>query len=113
MRFPHAAAVALMGWYLMLLPKNDPSIGLWSVPFSAIQRSFDTAGDCEQARASAVVPPLAPTPLPSATPTPQANTSWFGSSEPSEPTVKKTPKAPEERAFYCISADDPRLKGTD
>jgi hypothetical protein len=81
----HAAALALVGWYLMLLPKNDPTVGVFSVSWSATQGSFDAAKDCEAARAKAVVPP----------------------SSPAAPSAK-----PDQRAYFCIATDDPRLKGT-
>ena len=55
----HATALALVGWYLMLLPSNAPSLALISPPvWSAIQHSYDTAKECEKARAKAVVPPV-------------------------------------------------------
>ena len=112
MNLRHAAALAFVGWYLMLLPKHDPYFGMVSVSWDAIQGSFDTAKDCEEARAKAVVPPPPLSLLlPSAIPTPPASTGWFGKSEP---TVSETPKArkPVERAYYCVGTDDPRLKGT-
>jgi hypothetical protein len=40
MTIRHAAALALMGWYLMLLPKKDPTFGVLPVSWDAIQRSF-------------------------------------------------------------------------
>ncbi len=93
----HAVALALVGWYLMLLPRDSMSAGVFPVEWSAIQRSFDTAKECEEARAKTPVPPdkemakLANrlgVSLPSAAATPIVGT----------------------RAFYCIATDDPRLK---
>jgi hypothetical protein len=50
--------LALAGWYLMLLPNNGPGMATISPPvWSAIQHSYDTAKECEKARAKAVVPP--------------------------------------------------------
>ena len=86
MRFRHAAALALVGWYLMLLP-NDDQLHIFDVPWEATQRSFDNAKECEDARAKAVVPQLPVSVGPGA-----------------------KPQKPIERAFYCISSDDPRLK---
>jgi hypothetical protein len=39
----------LAGWYLMLVPKSDAPQSL-PIPWSAIQKSFDTARECERAR---------------------------------------------------------------
>ncbi len=110
MNLRHAAALALVGWYLMLLPKDDPTYGVFPVSWSATQGSFDTAKECEEARAKAVVPPVEVSPPPRATATLPANTGWFGNSEP---TASETPNPkPIERAYSCIATDDPRLKGT-
>ena len=109
MNLRHAAALALVGWYLMLLPKGGHTFQVFDIPWTATQRSFDTAKECEEARAKAIVPVLEPSPLPSATPTPPTSTSWFGNSEPT--ATSATPKAkPDERAYFCIETDDPRLK---
>ena len=71
----------------MLLPKTgDPPVHVFDVPWSDTQRSFDTAKECEEARAKAVVP-----------------------SAPAVVTVGKSQK-PVERAFYCVATDDPRIK---
>jgi hypothetical protein len=106
MNLRHAAALALVGWYLILLPKDD--IQLFDIPWSVTQRSFDTAKECEEARAKAVVPAPEVSRRPIATPTPPASTGWFGNSEP---TASETPKEkPSERAFFCVATDDPRLK---
>jgi len=53
-----AAVLALAGWYLMLLPNSGPGIATISPPvWAAIQHSYDTAKECEHARAKAVLPP--------------------------------------------------------
>ena len=39
----------LAGWYLMLVPKSDSPKSL-PIPWFAIQKSFDTARECERAR---------------------------------------------------------------
>ena len=85
MTFRHAVALALVGWYLMLLPKGN-DLHIFDVPWSATARSYDTAKECEEARAKAVVPP-----------TPSVATE--GKSSP-----------PVERAFYCVATDDPRIR---
>jgi hypothetical protein len=112
MNLRHTAALALVGWYLMLLPKGDDAIfQVFDIPWSATQRSFDTAQECEAARAKAIVPPdvqVVPRRQPNGTPAPQPITGWFGGSEP---TATDTPEAkPVERAYFCIETDDPRLK---
>jgi hypothetical protein len=54
----HAAVLASVGWYLMLLPSTGPGIATISPPvWSATQHSYDTAKECEKARAKAVPPP--------------------------------------------------------
>jgi hypothetical protein len=61
MKLRHAAALALAGWYLMLLPNFGPGIATVTPPvWAAIEHSYDTAKECERARAKAV-PPLAST----------------------------------------------------
>jgi hypothetical protein len=50
MKLPHAAALALMGWYLMVPPTVGPYLRLdLSAPVSRwkIVQSFDTATACE------------------------------------------------------------------
>ena len=85
----HHAALALVGWYLMLLPTNGPgTIRLGATSWATIQHSFDTAKECEDARAKSVVPPV-----------PIQNGPAPG---------KQVVEPP--RAFYCVATDDPRLK---
>lgn len=51
----HAVALALVGWYLMLC---DPSISDIMPSFACrLEKGFDTAKECEEARAKAVIPP--------------------------------------------------------
>jgi hypothetical protein len=109
MNLRHSAALALVGWYLMLLPKSGHTFQVFDIPWTATQRSFDTAKECEEARAKAVVPVLERSPLPTATTTPPASTGWFGKSEPA-PTSETPTVKPFERAYFCIETDDPRLK---
>lgn len=47
--------LALFGWYLVLLPKADSTVW-FPLHWSAVQRSFDTAKECEDARAKAGAP---------------------------------------------------------
>jgi hypothetical protein len=99
----HAAAFALVGWYLMLLPKNDPSNTYFAVPWASVQKSFDTARECEVARAKAVVPSDEPAPRETETPNERSDP---GLAAPR--TAKPTPTP--SRAFYCVASDDPRLQ---
>jgi len=56
MKAPHAAALALIGWYLLIPPvittgrSKEPNQFVWSVPLSLWHRvsSFDDADDCEK-----------------------------------------------------------------
>jgi len=93
MRLRHAAALALVGWYLMAPPWKDSSHKEWliSAPLSqwVVIDEFDTAAECKQ------------------------NWSyWFNRWIHEKPS--KVPA--EKEALYerikgkCISTDDPRLK---
>jgi hypothetical protein len=92
----HAAALALIGWYLMLLPPNDPMTGTFPIDWSANQRSFDTAKECEEARAKTPVPP-------------DKETGAAINRLLSRPSAVASPVV-STRAFFCIASDDPRLK---
>jgi hypothetical protein len=75
-----AAALVLVGWYLMLC---DPSTADIMPSFGChIQKSFDTAKECEEARGKAVLPP--------------------------QPTTEE--KKQTKHDFRCLATDDPRLK---
>ena len=52
MNLRHAAALALVGWYLMVPPLSNPSAPLskWN-----LYRSYDTARECEVAKAAKVL----------------------------------------------------------
>jgi hypothetical protein len=77
----YAAVPILAGWYLMLLPNIGPRMATISPPvWSAVQHSYDTAKECERARAKARIPP------------------------------QSSPFAGTDLAFYCIASDDPRLR---
>ena len=71
-----------MGWYLMLVDSGAPALRIFPDPWSTIQHSFDTAKECEDARAKAVLPP--------------------------QPATVEV--SPSRLAFFCIASDDPRLK---
>ena len=107
----HAAALALVGWYLMLPPHGSSggvtALGVWTdAPMSKweIDQSFDTADECEQERARIGLKALdllksAPkgyASLPLQYEGPRWNWAW----------------AAERVASHCIASDDPRLKET-
>ena len=83
----HVAALALIV-YLMALPQSG--VSFLSVPWSALQRTYDTAQECEKARATL------PAPAPKV---------------PTDAAKGEPPPKPVERGYYCIATDDPRLKG--
>ncbi len=83
MNLRHAAALALVGWYLMVPPEPPPD-GM-SDPSTPLSRwhtigSFDCAQACERIRAAAI-----------------------------EKEPRKLRRAAEQNAL-CIASDDPRLK---
>jgi hypothetical protein len=81
----HAAALALVGWYLIVPPRgNNGSQAILSG--WTIVHSYDTARECEQAHKDrlAAMPKLPPLP------------SGF------------VPKFPD--SFVCVASDDPRLR---
>ncbi len=80
----HAAALALVGWYLMM-PPQPPSNGMSdpATPLSVwhVIRSFDDAPDCERVRSATIQ----------------------GSRAEIQHQVSLN--------LLCIATDDPRLKG--
>ncbi len=79
----HAAALALVGWYLMVPPNGGgPVSGKW-----IINSSYDSAKECEKAGEKL-----------------RENTQYV---------LRRNPDAPgiEFMAATCIATDDPRLKG--
>ena len=97
MNLRHTAALALVGWYLMLLPKGGHTLQVFDIPWTATQRSFDTAKECEDARAKAVVPPD----------TAVSDSIKRLTGQPQSSPVAATA---DDRAFFCIETGDPRLK---
>jgi hypothetical protein len=90
----HAAALALVGWYLMLAPWEGNRIANTDAPLSewTINYSFDSAADCEAMRQSKI------------------DMGWK--------ILSRMDATPVERGtadifLYqkCIATDDPRLKG--
>ncbi|HEY6420006.1 MAG TPA: hypothetical protein VIX59_13465 [Candidatus Binataceae bacterium] len=49
MKLCHAAALALVGWYLMMPPQTPDDVYITNAPLSHwhVQRAFDTATECE------------------------------------------------------------------
>jgi hypothetical protein len=90
----HAAALALVGWYLMIPPKlgvnSKDQIYVESAPFSRWQmsESFDTAKECQEAARALARP------------------------EQSAAEAGQRPSLESFRLVYakCIATDDPRLK---
>ena len=89
MKLYHAAALALVGWYLMVPPTKDadrvdPSVPL---PRWAVLRAFDTAPACNEAQDQLRY-------------------------RESRLTLQIPSGASEAAEFsQCIASDDPRLKG--
>ena len=81
----HAAALALVGWYLMQPPLVTPNSFNFDAPLSRwdIEESFDTASDCEQ--------------------------TWNSMTEKAK--GKSDVLSRREQFGHCIATDDPRLKG--
>ncbi|MGA2458365.1 MAG: hypothetical protein ABSF85_12420 [Terriglobales bacterium] len=94
----HAAVLALVGWYLMVLPKSGHTFFPVPVPWNAIQKSFDTAKECEEARAREPAVPLTD---------PALAASIARLAGQPQPSPKAVPDP--TSAFYCISSDDVRL----
>ncbi|MGD0076804.1 MAG: hypothetical protein ABSD31_21115 [Candidatus Binataceae bacterium] len=95
MNFRHAAALAAVGWYLMVPPfgngdfKENAPISQWST-----DTSFDTAKECEDYRVAVNKKT-------------QADLPPHGS----KPTDSAQAFAVKMLLGQCIASDDPRLKG--
>jgi hypothetical protein len=94
---PHrAAALALVGWYLMLPPCKSPCTGeefpATDAPFSrwTLLHSYDTAEQCEQGKYEQEKQAL--------------------DHSPSTPTAASIAANRIADAAACIATDDPRLK---
>src|SRR5579862_8915002 len=107
MRPPQKAKLVLVGWYLMLC---DPQLEMMPSFGCHIERSFDSAKECEEARG------ILPTREPEAKtegllgPVKAAELPSPGS-EPEHKEVKgPAAQNKTEREPLCISTEDPRLK---
>jgi hypothetical protein len=91
----HAAALALVGWYLMLQPLDSRGCPDHLVPISGweIEEVYDTAAQCKQARDDDME-----------TVRQHVN----------DPEIRKLPCTPLDKlsgpARECVAFDDPRLK---
>jgi hypothetical protein len=97
MNLRHAAALALVGWYLMVPPASS-AWGNWSHPVNTwdVHGRFESKDECEKARQQYVSDP-------SHFPYSRALGDPVGRKLLSEGKVP----VPSE----CVSSDDPRLKG--
>jgi hypothetical protein len=88
----HAAALALVGWYLLLPQWSSPNQFDATAPISRWhqEKSFDTAGTCEQYRQGAV--------------------DHFSKDKEQYPRNVVEYNVRLYKAGLCIEADDPRLK---
>jgi hypothetical protein len=84
----HVAALGLLGWYLLMPPKNDPEapLGQWEV----IGVTYDSRSQCESLRTDAIQ-------------------GWLILQDDLHPSAAELNGY--VRASRCVSADDPRLKG--
>jgi len=100
MNLRHTAALALVGWYLMLPPMNSWPRTPWidrNAPFSkwTIQATLNSANDCEVARDKHEIDfALA-----------------VKSANPKRHEADPNLSSPIDDGALCIASDDPRLKG--
>jgi hypothetical protein len=103
MKSRHAAALALVGWYLMTPPLNLAGVPDSGAPISSWhnERSFDSARDCEEGKDTVLESRLE------------------GAKRLEEIQIQKDPEGfakyirwtrSEFAASKCIATDDPRLK---
>ena len=85
-----AAALALVGWYLMVPPANLSKTDAYKQPLNrwVIVRSFDTADDCEDFQDT-----------------------FFESSREAETLGTLSPAHRDYMFATCVASDDPRIKG--
>ena len=92
MRFPHAASLALVGWYLMVPPFSVTDVS-YDKPLSDWQQvdNYSSKTECEEGKRDTV----------------REMTTLFAQAWKTSPT----PKLKALQAGKCIATDDPRLKG--
>jgi len=103
MNLRHAAALALVGWYLMFPPVDNHNHVELSAPMVKWQSlmTFDSAGNCENARSGVVNRPLSSDEMETFTEDSLAS----GHVPLSDAEVRTRISA-----MLCISSNDPRLK---
>ena len=104
-RHRHAAALALVGWYLMVPPIADCVGSTASNPCKRsrisqwyIETVFDAAADCQRAEKSLIQQAVQ-----------QLDTEFDKSA--AAPATYKQARLLNEVSAQCIASDDPRLKG--
>jgi hypothetical protein len=104
MNLRHAAALVLVGWYLMvppLSPSGPHYVVLRGAPLSEwiIDESFDSAAECEQARHDGIL-------------SARQSAEKAGICKPVPGSTCDDPLLQEAVLAKCIATDDPRLKET-
>jgi hypothetical protein len=89
MKLHHAAALALVGWYLIIPPSNLSPTNAYKQPLNSwpIIRSFDSADDCEDFKGT-----------------------FVESSHQQRAFGVLNPSYRDYMFAQCIATDDPRLK---
>jgi hypothetical protein len=94
----HAAALALVGWYLMVPPVSSPGKLNETAPLSKWSQdsAYDTAANCEQYRMTMAL-----------------TSGQFAAVFSKDERASATAKFNEDRFLdgHCVATEDPRLKG--
>jgi hypothetical protein len=98
MTLRHAAALALVGWYLMLAPHDLHYAVVPSAPLSQwkLQGSYDTAAQCMKVRSERIE---------------RLTNSLRAIGPDQQPLDEAGTRESFATIFKCIATDDPRLKG--
>lgn len=103
MNLRHTAALALIGWYLMLPPVNDDNKVIADAPLWKWNQSvsFDSANECERTLHFVAHTPMTP--------------SEYQTAQKAARKAHRVPLSLSEMdirtaAARCVSTDDPRLK---
>ncbi len=88
MNLRHTAALALVGWYLMVPPAIGPDLPIAKWTHTA---SYDTAAECEKGRVEALA-------------------HFKESNPPLPPHITREEAVNSLISSECIATDDPRLK---
>jgi hypothetical protein len=96
MKLRHAAALALVGWYLMLPPPfGQASLDQWD-----ILSAFDTAQECENHKSE----------LLRVVSDPKQFAKFAAEAKKQDPTWNRDTAISRIQGSECVSTDDPRLK---